>query len=406
MNVCVDDDLRALEREASQGGTAERLRYARALERAGRRDESLDALLPARADPQARAEIARFPAWTHDGADEGKTSFVDVAPIRSKPPDRPRWVWHSPQYPITGMRASPLGIVAIGLVDSLILDPDEGTTRHNLPGLSAVPYLDGERLIALPGSSNVFVHDLWTGREVGKTSIESHELASSEAARIFPVPRNTGLVACGTSRLDTGVRAGRIRELEGLLLRDLVASPDRLLAALATGGLTLIHRKTGRTIKNLEGVLPIIDERGFVCAVEQKSAIVCCDPDGEERWRHEAKPGRLSPVALTPDAVLVQARMGEPGTATQQIALLALDRARGVVMGKLQGMGLRGLAVARDVVYVPHWEDEIRALALSGQVLWTWKAPERTASTISMLAPLGRKLYGLARDSIFCLEEA
>ena len=53
-----DDDLRALERVARQGGGTEaRLRWARGLERAGRRVEALAALLPVRGDAQVRREI-------------------------------------------------------------------------------------------------------------------------------------------------------------------------------------------------------------------------------------------------------------------------------------------------------------------------------------------------------------
>src|SRR5262249_36461024 len=119
------DDLPALGRAGADGGAAERLRYPRAPERDGRRAAAVRAPLPARAHAHVRAEIARHPAWSHDGADEGKTWFVDVAPIRREP--RLRWAWHSPQSPITGLRASSLGIVVVGLVDSVVLDPDDGS---------------------------------------------------------------------------------------------------------------------------------------------------------------------------------------------------------------------------------------------------------------------------------------
>ncbi len=81
-----DEEIRALERDATPAG---RLKLARALERLGRRDEALDALITAREDRAVQAELARFPAWTHEGANEGNTFSADVAPVLGQP--RPVW---------------------------------------------------------------------------------------------------------------------------------------------------------------------------------------------------------------------------------------------------------------------------------------------------------------------------
>jgi hypothetical protein len=54
--VTDDRSLRELER-AAPTSTSDRLRYARALERLGRRDEALDALLPAREDPEIETAL-------------------------------------------------------------------------------------------------------------------------------------------------------------------------------------------------------------------------------------------------------------------------------------------------------------------------------------------------------------
>ena len=53
MSVTDDRQLRALERAATTSDV-DRLLYARALERLGRRDQALEALLPGRADPEIR----------------------------------------------------------------------------------------------------------------------------------------------------------------------------------------------------------------------------------------------------------------------------------------------------------------------------------------------------------------
>jgi hypothetical protein len=73
-----DEEIRVLERDATPAG---RLKLARALERLGRSDEALDALLQAREDRSVRAEIARYPAWTHEGANQGNTFSIDAASV-------------------------------------------------------------------------------------------------------------------------------------------------------------------------------------------------------------------------------------------------------------------------------------------------------------------------------------
>jgi hypothetical protein len=75
-----DDELKALERAlAASEGVADRLALARALERAGRADDALDVLLPARGDAGVRSEIGRWPAWGMAQWWRNGSSFIDAA---------------------------------------------------------------------------------------------------------------------------------------------------------------------------------------------------------------------------------------------------------------------------------------------------------------------------------------
>jgi hypothetical protein len=82
----VDDDLRELERAVAKKGDApSRLRLARALERAGRRDEVYALLKPAVADAEVRKALLELPAWRYHGGTPGNTRVVDLAPLRREP---------------------------------------------------------------------------------------------------------------------------------------------------------------------------------------------------------------------------------------------------------------------------------------------------------------------------------
>lgn len=82
-----DDELKALERAVTAGGGPEaRLRYARALERVGRRDDALDALIPGRESVDVRREIVRFPAARADLSEAASSVAVaDLAPLERAP---------------------------------------------------------------------------------------------------------------------------------------------------------------------------------------------------------------------------------------------------------------------------------------------------------------------------------
>jgi hypothetical protein len=87
-----DESLRSLARAVEAGdGPAARLRYARALERAERRDEALDVLASTRhKDASVRTALSGYPSWGQTDGDAGRTRYLDLAPIRREP--HLRWI--------------------------------------------------------------------------------------------------------------------------------------------------------------------------------------------------------------------------------------------------------------------------------------------------------------------------
>src|SRR2546423_8703389 len=125
-----DEQVRRLEREAAAGDPAAALRYGRALERGGRRGEAAGVLRRIVDREDARAELARYPAWTHGAGDAGGTRFADVEPVVSKPRvlwktliPGARWAANSPATPLV---ASPLGVVCAKRQGFVVLDPGTG----------------------------------------------------------------------------------------------------------------------------------------------------------------------------------------------------------------------------------------------------------------------------------------
>jgi hypothetical protein len=151
-------------------GPTARLALASALARAGRGDDALAVLWPARADARVRSELAQFPAYDHPPL--GPVGWIDTPPLRSAPRVRWRRSFASPERPWQGvtrrvLAASPLGVLAHAHEDAapVALDPDTGDVRWRLPGVREWrPRVQGELVVATEDGRRT-VRDLSTGDE-------------------------------------------------------------------------------------------------------------------------------------------------------------------------------------------------------------------------------------------------
>ncbi len=265
-----DEEIRALERDATPAG---RLKVARALERLGRRDEALDALIPAREDRAVRAEIARYPAWTHEGGNEGNTFSVDVAPVLDQP--RPIWTHE--------------GTLDAGRLESLALQ------FLATPGVAVFSIARGRAA----------VHDMETGEVLWQFE-HGDDLRSSRAAisgSLLLLWTEEGVVARDLSTGDVRWRLpGKAWEVRGGLLlfeegRELVAfevrdavpvevwrsempehhddrgDQDRWLATArcvyvrAPRGFTELDRANGKRLASGQGTIFCADDTAALCSV-------------------------------------------------------------------------------------------------------------------------------------------
>jgi hypothetical protein len=345
-----DDELRSLQRlvDENAAAVADRVRYGRLLVRAGRREEALEVLLPARDDADVRHELGTFPAWTHRRGDRGRSAWVDVAPLA---PDR-KWGWESPVTPVvkrpTSLLASPLAIVVLGRPGLAILDPDTGKARASLPhALDAL--IEQDRLV-VANPESFSIHDLASGER----------LAATPAAQDLE-PR-----------------------LEAATSRTILVSRGRDLVAL--------DRSTGADRWTARGASkPLADENGVV--VHAGDDLRLLDPDG----RLVRSRANATAKALTPRSVV--ARDGSSRKA------LVIDRRSGAV--RAMAPLLRGpCAVARDVAFAREASGDLVAFSLEGgQVLWRWN--HRRRWPIAALAPTRRRVYVLvgagAEHAVACL---
>src|SRR5579872_1125872 len=124
----MDAELRTLERAARAGGARERLAWARGLERAGRGDEGVAALVEVRDDPAVRSHLETLPAWSHVEADAGRTNFVAARPVAREP--IVRWKTEVSSADGSALLASPLAVVWPDNGSVAVLDPTTGRPRR------------------------------------------------------------------------------------------------------------------------------------------------------------------------------------------------------------------------------------------------------------------------------------
>lgn len=446
-----DEALRRLERAATEGEPLarvdERLAWARALRRAGREGDALDALGPCWRAPAVRAELASIPAWTHRGGPDG-TAALDVEPLRAAP----RLRWHLPDPTACAyarqdaLLGGPLGLVTCrGRLAITVLEPETGAvhattpvgTSHAEPGAPPCSLAGEVLFLHCDEHGEVRVVHAFTDQDLHQVPLA---LARDEVV-VWDVPDPTRPPGPARPlRLPEGFRHdwpyGRTTQGHGLLVGlgalrrgqtrpsmwigdslHLGPAPGALYAWLSTNYVNAarhacLDRDTGAVRWQGQGSLAAWDRGGVVA--EHVDALALLDPEtGAARWRAEA---RL--LALGPGAVVVDAPRDDdpPVGGRDEREVRVLDRATGRARASLGPLPTSApVALARDVVYLAR-EGVLAAFGLDGAPLWRVPLeplarelgldPARAARVHALLPAPGR-LYAKAHDgTVYCFAAA
>jgi hypothetical protein len=354
-----DDVFRALERRVAENDAtaADRLHLARLLERAGRGDDALAVLLPARADPDVASVLATFPAWSCADGDTGRTRAVDVAPIRGAP--RLAWESSTGKLPaLTHLAASPLGLLALTAGNGLgVFDPVDGKLRFALERHVAVGgRLEGTRLLWLSRDAHAHATALSSGEELAKTDEIVPRVPWTETVA-FASAAFAGGTGAPRAMTDPARRPWRIGLADVPQNLILGATTEHHAYFVGYGRTAAFDRRTGREGAVVDGVRPIADARGLV--THGRNGLQLYDATGTYRaWGT----GETRAVALTPAHVVVS-HEGMLGLVSRETAA---HRALGIAASRPTQV-----AIARDVLYATPGL-ELHAIDLaSGERLWS-----------------------------------
>lgn len=397
----MDALTRALEREIAAGsaGVETRLRYARAVERQGRVDDALDALLPALDDAEVRRAVGRFPAWDEIAR---ANDFIDAAPLRSEP--------------VVAWRSEPTRDSFLMLASALALFWIEEQWTQRRPFVRVLDPFTGELRKRLPGRLRAFdawvlldtgvlrAHDIWSGRRRGSKSVER--------------PRPHIVAVAGDRILAEEARDGgrKVWEVDADHRHPFCVTSD-VLICLGDGAPLALDRRSGRLLWTLRGAPDrvgewLADGRGLVAFTathesygpEDEHEVVAFDLSGKRLWRRK-EPARA--CALLPERIL--------GIVDYGARFVVLDRATG---RRVAAFGVRApkqipddplpssLAVARDVLYVGDHDGSVTALTLEGERLW--RVDVAPGERIFDLVAVHRRLFGRSSpggmlSTLFCL---
>lgn len=379
-----DDDLRELERAARDGGPAARLRFARVLERVGRRDDALVALLPARGDAEVRREIARFPAWTHEDATAGRTRAIDVAPIRREPLVRFA-VTPRAGRPARALLASPLGIVWVDREGTIAID-DDGAARWSCPEEAAA--IVGDVVLLMEGRQALVGRDIWTGERLHDTVVDGFFSRRGLAGSLFIGVRTRD---AEVFRLDDPRAAPRSRELLEIpggfmdfAEADVVLAPDIALIGKSAEVLAL-DVQSGEVRYRMRGQLPRADAEGTVLSVGRRGGLAVHDRAGASLFSTDEP---FVPLALASSFIVAGRTRGERD-------VVALERATGRVLATLIQLedeeDLVSTAIAREMTYLVTTRS-IVAVTIDGRVVWRIDGWSRDGEVMEEVAPRARSL--------------
>src|SRR5579883_1249167 len=395
----MDVELRTLERAALAGGARERLAWARSLERAGRRDEAVAALVPVRDDPDVRAHLDALAAWRRIAADAAGSSFLDARPVAREPVVR--WTTEVPvERPC--LLASPLAVVATDDHGCLVaMDPATGAPRNLPQHRCFLPTLE------LGLATLVFQDRNGHERALDVVTGKSRDLANVARARAHTSMRDRDFVV---RLLDARAVEAHIAEPQGTLGSRLWRYPPKgeLAEILVSGGgvaitptrvlvrteneLIVLDRATGALVFRGEGDFVVADALGLVG--QRRRSVFAYDWSGRLLWSKGQRSSAV-PRALAPRRVLVAG-----GGAS-----LVLERDGGSAIHETAIPGWP-LGVVRDVVYLRS-PSRLEARTLEGEKLWSLPV----AGSIEAFAALDARIFVAVatpttrRRSVLCLEE-
>lgn len=363
-----DAALRELERAVAQGGgAAARLRLARELERLGRVDEAVAALVPARDELEVRRVLARLrPLGTSD-----------VRPVRTEP----RLLWERPieivSWMHTDLFATPAAVWITGGGDrGRAYDARTGETLWSFPG--------SDRLLPIAGT---LVH------LISRHEMVIVDVASGEAS---PLLRLDGeiLVRDGVDLVFATHGPREKRSLRGYRLE---GDPPRPVEDFAWP----IVEPTASTDFGVAMVTPTVV---ILQSVAPGSSYYALDRQtGELRWRVRASDvcaNRAVPVVFSNETEAFA--VGEDGCRTWSIegswyipretpdflVLAPTGRREGLIVRRRDGWraglferSLFDACIVRDVVYLPCQSERLAnvhavdALSLDGARLWQFPLP-------------------------------
>ncbi len=412
-----DETLRHLEREAASDPLA-RVRLARSLERAGRRDDALAALLPAIDVSDARAEVARFVGASTVA--RGDIIYVDAAPVVMKPAVR----WRTPvtTAPSVSLVASELGIVVLSAFETVALDARTGRARWRAaselpPSHRPRAWICGSVLLVVtPGS--LVARDLWTGGELFRLPGAETLVAVADGVAVF---RNGSTVTARS--LANPTKPVTTLWTATFNKTGAVAAGGSLVVVEDAHGMVCMDSTTGTVRWKAPGTDSVVDSDGVGAWIEATNSAprpsrsrqeqrVLYTPDGRPAWQRR---DGLTLRGLAPEvAVAVKIRGYRRHWAS-------IDRASGRVLGVISA-NMTAIAGARGVIYVASGDSEggsiyrerrepmpwsrLAAIGVDGVERWRI-TPEEHADYFVALAPLGARLFAIERrrrgDYVTCM---
>lgn len=411
----MDDEVRALERATGAGDLESAQRLALTLERAGRADDVIPALLRGRAHPAIRREIGA--RWDRLYLPDSR--FVDVPAIQ-----RPRVRWLTKldgRDQVHTLLAHPLGVVAATKNRTIVLDPETGAPR-GLPA-ARCPVLAGDVLL-LYRSNRAF---------------EGYDLVTGELLHSTRLVGATHDVSCGGGLLLTEARTYRLQTPhepptpawtpEGQVVS---LTRSRVFVRTGSGLRAFAHDGTrcwssdlpgwGGTSGVTDDDLVILDPRpGLGTGADGETAPALGSADGTVRW-HRAPIGPA--IAITETVVVVAVTQdieffmppqvrAQYAPVDRWLEVETLDRATGAPRARMLEdgfIGLHGTAIARDVLYAVVGTSRsapiISARRLDGERLWQLGHKELEKNAAHSLAAAPGRLYAAGNRFVACIEEA
>lgn len=346
--------------------------------------------------------------------------YADVAPIRSEP--RERWRAKLPgREPMLGVAASPLVVVALSKKRTILLCPETGAIRAELPRAGGAFFM-AEVLVMTLARQTLGGFDPLTGELLWQARCGSSYTRGQVARDLFLTgggsllkafrfedPRSPPIPAWS-------VKDGPIAEVRGLSAIGLeddhlgVLLTDRHLVAARPGSQQVMVLDTeGAQVRVAPGRSPILaDATGYLCSPDllesefrRPLTVGIHDfADGKCRWELETLG---LPLALAPEVVYF----------SQRGRLVARSRALGSVLWETgDEVPLEGtrsdVFACRDVIVVARrHKQEIEAFA-EGERLWTYATKKKSAAAhppYPKLAPGFGRLHALvSQREIVCLE--